>query len=705
MRSIDDFPTNRIGNVEYRIGRIFPFGATTHNGKVVNFSVFTKEASSCTLLLYHKGEKKPYLKIPFPEEFRVGNVYSMRVYGLDIDDLEYGYLMDGEYDREKGLMFNKDIPLLDPYSHSVSGRVKWGQKPDPKETFVHRGRVIMEDYDWRGDTPLRIPQKDLVIYEMHVRSFTADESSGVKHRGMFAGLIEKIPYLKELGVNCVELLPVFEFDEFENSRVVNGRRLYNYWGYSTVNFFSPKAGYASSGPLGMEADEVKNMIRTLHENGIEVILDVVFNHTAEGNENGPTISYRGIDNRTYYLLTPDGWYYNFSGCGNTMNCNNAVVRNHILDCLRYWVASYHVDGFRFDLASILTRDPSGAPMISPPLLETIAHDAVLGSCKLIAEAWDAGGLYQVGSFPSWNRWSEWNGKYRDCVRRFVKGEGECAPELYIRIEGSPDMYFGRDTSASINFITCHDGFTLYDLVSYNEKHNEANGENNNDGSNDNNSWNCGTEGETDNKEIKSLRLRQMENMMTILLTSRGVPMIYSGDEFANTQFGNNNAYCQDNEISWLDWSFLEKNKELFTFVQDLIALRNAHPVLRSGTFDNGENGTHYPELSFHGCIPWELDRNAPGLVFAYMFAEDHKKYRTKSDCFIYVMVNAHWEEHCFTLPIIPKGYSWHMVSQSGVQSFAPGKEKKLDDVTELILGGRSTVILLGREAKGKKCYR
>ena len=697
MRPMDSYPTDRIGDVEYRAGRLFPFGATTFDGRTVNFSIFSKEAQSCTLLLYHKGDREPYLKIPFPKDYKIGDVYAMMVFGLDIDDLEYGYEMDGPYDREKGLMFNKEVPLLDPYAKSVSGRRHWGDEPDWSDPFLHRGRVILEDFDWEGDTPLRIPQKDLVIYELHVRSFTRDRSSGVRRNGKFAGLCEKIPYLKELGVNCVELLPIFEFDEFENSRVVGGERLYNYWGYSTVNFFAPKAGYATSGPYGMEADELKNMIQTFHQNGIEVILDVVFNHTAEGNENGPLISYRGIDNRTYYLLTPDGWYYNFSGCGNTMNCNNAVVRSHILDCLRYWVASYHVDGFRFDLASILTRDERGVPMLSPPLLETIAHDPFLGGCKLIAEAWDAGGLYQVGSFPSWHRWSEWNGKFRDCVRRFVKGEAGCAPELYWRIGGSQDMYGERSPVASVNFITCHDGFTLYDLVSYNDKHNEANGENNNDGANDNNSWNCGVEGDTDDPGILALRLRQMENMLTLLLISRGVPMLLSGDEFANTQYGNNNAYCQDNKISWLDWSLLEKNKGLFTFVKNLIAFRAAHPVLRADKFITGVNATGYPEVSFHGCTPWELDMNAPSLVFACLYAEDCGTFDISDDSFIYVMINAHWEPHTFTLPVVPEHFTWYLVCESGGRSFAPGEEQRMDNLTEWNVGQRQTVILTARQ--------
>lgn len=701
MKLIDTFPTNKIGDLEYCIGRVFPFGAAVTDGGV-NFSVFSKEATSCTLVLYHHGQDKPFIEIPFPEEFRIGNVYTMMVFGIQLETTEYGYRFDGEYAPEKGLRFDKNNVLLDPYAKSVSGRTVWGREPDWSKQFQHRGQFVREDFNWEGDKPLEIPQNELVIYEMHVRSFTEHESSGVKFRGTYTGITEKIPYLKELGVNCVELMPIFEFDEFENSRDVNGRKLYNYWGYSTVDFFAPKAGYAATAPFGMEADELKNMIRKLHREGIEVILDVVFNHTAEGNENGPSISYRGIDNRTYYLLTPDGYYYNFSGCGNTMNCNNPVVRNVVLDCLRYWVSSYHVDGFRFDLASILSRDENGAPMIDPPLLDSIAHDAMLGKSILIAEAWDAGGLYQVGSFPAFGRWSEWNGKYRDCLRKFIKGGAECAPELYWRIRGSNDMYGGRSAAASINFVTCHDGFTLYDLTAYNEKHNEANGEDNRDGCNDNDSWNCGCEGETDNAEINALRYRQMKNMLTILLTSRGIPMLLSGDEFANTQWGNNNAYCQDNEISWLDWTLLDKNKELYYYVKRLIAFRRAHPVLSANSYNHGNNGTGYPELSFHGTKAWDIDELAPGLCLAYMFAEDSKKYGVKKDCFIYIAVNAHWEEHRYELPVIPEGFKWKLAFEAYGFSAEPGCEKKLEDQTGITLGARSTTILIGEQKTGKR---
>ncbi|MBR3734629.1 MAG: glycogen debranching protein GlgX [Lachnospiraceae bacterium] len=696
MRSIDSFPTNTIKHLQYRVGRVFPFGATLTDGGV-NFSIFSKEATGCTLLLYHRGMKKPFVEIPFPESFRIGDVYTMMVFGLDSETVEYGYRFDGPYDPKQGLWFAKKKVLLDPYAKAVSGRNVWGVKPDPKDPFQHRGQIVMEDYDWEGDKPLELKQKDLIIYEMHVRSFTNHPSSGVKYKGTFAGIIEKIPYLKELGINCVELMPIFEFDEFENYREFGGRKLYNYWGYSTVDFFAPKAGYATSAPFGMETDELKNMIRTLHKAGIEVILDVVFNHTAEGNENGPYISYRGIDNRTYYLLTPDGHYYNFSGCGNTMNCNNAVVRSVILDCLRYWVASYHVDGFRFDLASILTRDESGAPMSDAPLLESLAHDAVLGKTKLIAEAWDAGGLYQVGDFSECSRWSEWNGKYRDCVRRFLKGGAEYAPEMYLRISGSEDLYDERTPEASVNFITCHDGFTLHDLVSYNEKHNEANGEDNRDGSDDNASWNCGAEGETDDPGIKKLRLRQMMNATSLLLTSRGVPMLLSGDEFANTQYGNNNAYCQDNEISWLDWNRLSQYRDLFTFTKNMIAFRKAHPVLRIDRYEHCYNGTGYPELSFHSLKPWELDRNAHTLCFAYLYAEDHIKFHTEADAFLYICVNAHWEAHEFGLPIIPKEYRWLIAADTyaGLAN-APGDELPFYNREQITLLPRSVMILIAR---------
>ena len=694
MLFINESPTKRIGDLEYGPGHVLPLGATLmFDG--VNFSVFSKEATSCTLVLYHHGQKVPFQEIPFPDSYRIGHVYSMMVYGLNIETIEYGYRFDGPYDPKKGLRFDKNRVLLDPFARSISGRSVWGIEPDYTNPFQYRGQIIREDYDWLGDKPLEMHPSDLVIYELHLRSFTQHPASEVRYRGTYAGLIEKIPYLKALGVNCVELMPIFEFDEFENSREVNGRRLVNYWGYSTVGFLAPKAGYAASARFGMEADELRHMIRTLHQNGIQVILDVVFNHTAEGGEGGPSISFKGIDNRTYYLLTPDGGYINYSGCGNTMNCNNPVVRNLMLGCLIYWVAAFHVDGFRFDLASILSRDEKGVPMMNPPLLESIACDEVLGKTLLIAEAWDAGGLYQVGTFPAYGRWSEWNGMYRDCLRRFIKGEAERLPELILRIRGSDDLYRQRGPTASINFVTCHDGFTLYDLVSYNEKHNWDNGEENRDGTNDNASWNCGAEGSTDDPEIIALRMRQMKNMLTVLLTSRGIPMLLSGDEFANTQYGNNNAYCQDNEISWLDWNQLERYRDLYDYVRRLIAFRKAHPVLRADSYDFSHNGTGYPELSFHGTQAWNLDEHSPGLSFAYMYAEDHVRYCTERDAFIYVAVNAYWETQHYGLPILPEGFQWGLAFESHDVSTDVNDERPLEDQSGIVLGPRSAAVLIG----------
>lgn len=694
MLFINESPTKRIGDLEYGPGHVLPLGATLmFDG--VNFSVFSKEATSCTLVLYHHGQKVPFQEIPFPDSYRIGHVYSMMVYGLNIETIEYGYRFDGPYDPKKGLRFDKNRVLLDPFARSISGRSVWGIEPDYTNPFQYRGQIIREDYDWLGDKPLEMHPSDLVIYELHLRSFTQHPASEVRYRGTYAGLIEKIPYLKALGVNCVELMPIFEFDEFENSREVNGRRLVNYWGYSTVGFLAPKAGYAASARFGMEADELRHMIRTLHQNGIQVILDVVFNHTAEGGEGGPSISFKGIDNRTYYLLTPDGGYINYSGCGNTMNCNNPVVRNLMLGCLIYWVAAFHVDGFRFDLASILSRDEKGVPMMNPPLLESIACDEVLGKTLLIAEAWDAGGLYQVGTFPAYGRWSEWNGMYRDCLRRFIKGEAERLPELILRIRGSDDLYRQRGPTASINFVTCHDGFTLYDLVSYNEKHNWDNGEENRDGTNDNASWNCGAEGSTDDPEIIALRMRQMKNMLTVLLTSRGIPMLLSGDEFANTQYGNNNAYCQDNEISWLDWNQLERYRDLYDYVRRLIAFRKAHPVLRADSYDFSHNGTGYPELSFHGTQAWNLDEHSPGLSFAYMYAEDHVRYCTERDAFIYVAVNAYWETQHYGLPILPEGFQWGLAFESHDVSTDLNDERPLEDQSGIVLGPRSAAVLIG----------
>ena len=692
MFRIDEFPTMEKHGVRYGRGHVLPYGATVLYNGAVNFSVSSKDATYAELLLYHLGEREPFVVIPFPEGFRIGSTFSMMVFDLNIEEIEYGYRFDGPYDPEKGYRFDKEKILLDPYAKLISGRDEWGSEVDETNPYQHRARIIFEDYNWEDDKPLEIPEEDLVIYEMHVRGFTKGDASGVKNPGTYAAIKEKIPYLKELGVNCVELLPIFEFDEMDGYREVGGTRLYNYWGYSTVGFFAPKSGYSKVGKLGMAADELKSTIKYLHKNGIEVILDVVFNHTAEGNEYGPYISYRGIDNRTYYLLTPDGYYYNFSGCGNTMNCNTAIVRNHILDCLRYWVSDYHIDGFRFDLASILSRNEEGAPMTSPPLLEQLANDNILRKTKLIAEAWDADGMYQVGSFPNWGRWAEWNGRYRDCVRRFVKSEAEAGPELVWRLQGSPDMYGNRGPSASINFVTCHDGFTLMDLCSYNGKHNESNGEDNRDGANDNNSWNCGEEGETQNPEILALRRRQVKNAATLLLLSRGVPMILAGDEFGNTQYGNNNVYCQDSPVSWLNWETFEKNQDIFLYFKKLIKLRNEHPVIKKPDFFTEHNSSGYPELSFHSCKPWNLDANNPFHSFGFMYAEPAADFQTEKDTFIYCAVNAYWEEVHFELPILPEKMQWKIYLYSGEDK--EGEDGSISG-SEICLMPRSSMVLIG----------
>lgn len=699
MIRVDSYPTHEHDGIKYRIGKVLPYGASiVPNG--VNFSIFSKYAISCDLVLYKKREKKPYAIIPFPKEFRIGDVFSMIVFNIDYENVEYGYRMDGKFSPREGFWFNKEKTLLDSYAKSVSGRNIWGEEPDFENEFQHRGRIIYDDFDWEGDIPLEIPMEDLIIYETHVRSFTKHSSSKAKYGGTFAAIADKIPYLKELGVNCIEFLPIFEFDEFENSKIIDGNRLYNYWGYSTVNFFAPKAGYAATGKYGMEVDELKNLIKRLHRNGIEVILDVVFNHTAEGNERGPYISYRGIDNKTYYLLTPNGEYYNFSGCGNTLNCNNVIVRNSILDCLRYWVSEYHIDGFRFDLASILSRDEDGEPMTNPPLLETLAHDAILSKCKLIAEAWDAGGLYQVGNFPSWGRWAEWNGKYRDTIRRFIKGDSNITSEFMERILGSKDLYDNRSSNASVNFITCHDGFTLYDLVSYNEKHNMANGENNTDGTNDNNSWNCGCEGETTDVSIVELRKKQIKNAITILLISRGIPMILSGDEFCNSQFGNNNAYCQDNEISWLNWDMLEKNNDIYNYFKNIIKFRKLHPVLKNSSYDIDINKTGYPEVSWHSETPWNTDNIYNSLHLAVMFVEDKYKYNVKEDTYIYIAINMHWEMHKFSLPIIPANKKWYKFCDTsckyGEDIYEENKYILIENQNEIYVNPRSIIILTGK---------
>ncbi len=702
QQHISIYPTHSYGGYRLRPGKPLPFGATMIPGGV-NFSVYSCHATACTLVLFEKGETRPVVEIPFPDEFRIGNVYAMVVFDLEYEHIEYGYRIDGPFLPREGHRFDRSKILLDPYAKSIGGRTVWGTPPDWHDIFWHRSRLMDDDFDWRGDRPLEIPAEDLVIYEMHVRGFTRHPSAGVNAPGTFTALREKIPYLKALGVNCIELLPVFEFDEFENYRRHPDNPdelLMNYWGYSTVGFFAPKAGYATTGQLGGEVDEFKETIRQLHEHGIEVFLDVVFNHTAEGNERGPTISFRGLDNKTYYMLTPEGHYYNFSGTGNTLNCNHPIVRNMVLECLRYWAAEYHIDGFRFDLASILGRDSSGGALTNPPLLETLAADPVLAKCKLIAEAWDAGGLYQVGSFPAYGRWAEWNGKYRDDMRRFLKGDIGMVGTVAQRLQGSPDLYEWRGPGASINFFTCHDGFTLADLVSYNEKHNDANGEDNRDGSNENYSWNCGVEGPTDDPEICRLRKRQMKNALAMLLISQGVPMLLMGDEVGRTQQGNNNAYCQDNEISWMDWDLTRTNTDMLQFVRHAIAFRHAHPILRSRHHFTNPHYKDHADLTWHGVQAWNSDWSYTSRILAFMLCDRPETPEHHQDDYIYVAMNMYWEPLSFELPELPRALQWHCFINTAAtppdDSCEPGSEPLLSNQQQMLLEERSMIILVGR---------
>ncbi|MGF1479640.1 MAG: glycogen debranching protein GlgX [Cyanophyceae cyanobacterium] len=703
IERIDLYSTHQLGNFQVRPGKPFPFGATlVPDG--INFSIFSACATACTLVLFEKGAAQPMAELPFPKEFRMGNVYSMVVFGLDYENLEYGYRFEGLFHPQQGQRFDSDKILLDPYARLISGRDIWGITPDWDNNYQYRAQIAIDDFDWEGDCPLETSPEEQIIYEMHVRGFTHHPSSQVKHPGTFDGVREKISYLKELGVNAVELLPIFEFDEFEHSRPnpLTGEQLMNYWGYSPVGFFAPKAGYAATGRWGMQMDELKTLVKELHKNGIEVILDVVFNHTAEGDERGPYISFRGIDNNTYYMLTPEGYYYNFSGCGNTLNCNNPVVRGVVLDCLRYWVSEYHVDGFRFDAAAILGRDPWGAPLANPPLLETLAFDPILGKCRLIAEAWDAGGLYQVGSFPSYGRWAEWNGKFRDSIRQFLKGDGNVG-DMAQRLQGSPDLYrhADRPPATSINFITAHDGFTLADLFAYSEKHNEANGENNNDGANDNYSWNCGVEGETTDPHINALRNRQRRNAIAILMVSQGVPMLLMGDELGRSQQGNNNTYCHDNELNWLDWTLLEENADFFRFVKHRIAFRKAHAVLRNRWHfqnrDTAESG--YADITWHGTRAWIADWSHSSRTLAFLLDGKHAQGGS-ADNYIYVAMNMYAHALNFELPQLPIGLQWHVSANTGCQppedSWPPGHEPKLPDQQNILVGDRSTIILVGR---------
>lgn len=686
-------PLDVVEGFKIRPGFFRMYGAcVASNG--VSFTINSHGATRCTLLLFKPQAPKPYARIPFPDSYRIGDTYSMLVYDIKPDEFEYAFSFDGPYEPAKGLLFNEENVLLDPYSRAVTGQRKWGEKPEGGKDFEYRARVVKSSFDWGNIKQLEQPFEDLVIYEIHVRGYTKDKSSGVSAPGTFAGLKDKIPYLKDLGINAVELMPIFEFDEMESARVVDGVQLYNYWGYNTVSFFAPNTSYAFNEEHNHEGDELKSLIKALKENGIEVILDVVFNHTAEGNEMGPCFSFKGIDNNVYYMLTPDAHYYNFSGCGNVMNCNHPVVRNFIIDCLRHWAIEYRVDGFRFDLASILGRDQNGAPMANPPILESLAFDPVLGKMKLIAEAWDAGGLYQVGSFPSWNRWAEWNGRYRDDMRSFLKGDDGMAGNAITRITGSRDLYSpeSRGHKASVNFLTCHDGFTLYDLYSYNEKHNEKNGWNNTDGDDNGHSWNCGAEGETDDPNVNGLRRRLIKNAFAALLCSRGPAMFFAGDEFCNTQFGNNNAYCQDNIISWLDWSRLEEFKEIHDFVRHMIQFRKEHPILRKMT---KPSSCQFPEISVHNGTPFNASTDYKTKLIGIMYAGRNEE-DTEDDIVFYCM-NAYWEPLVMQLPVLPNGKHWHVDTNTNAEYFDGEdftEKTELLGVNTIRVPARTTIILV-----------
>ncbi len=686
-------PLDVVEGFKIRPGFFRMYGAcVASNG--VSFTINSHGATRCTLLLFKPQAPKPYARIPFPDSYRIGDTYSMLVYDIKPDEFEYAFSFDGPYEPAKGLLFNEENVLLDPYSRAVTGQRKWGEKPEGGKDFEYRARVVKSSFDWGNIKQLEQPFEDLVIYEIHVRGYTKDKSSGVSAPGTFAGLKDKIPYLKDLGINAVEFMPIFEFDEMESARVVDGVQLYNYWGYNTVSFFAPNTSYAFNEEHNHEGDELKSLIKALKENGIEVILDVVFNHTAEGNEMGPCFSFKGIDNNVYYMLTPDAHYYNFSGCGNVMNCNHPVVRNFIIDCLRHWAIEYRVDGFRFDLASILGRDQNGAPMANPPILESLAFDPVLGKMKLIAEAWDAGGLYQVGSFPSWNRWAEWNGRYRDDMRSFLKGDDGMAGNAITRITGSRDLYSpeSRGHKASVNFLTCHDGFTLYDLYSYNEKHNEKNGWNNTDGDNNGHSWNCGAEGETDDPNVNGLRRRLIKNAFAALLCSRGPAMFFAGDEFCNTQFGNNNAYCQDNIISWLDWGRLEEFKEIHDFVRHMIQFRKEHPILRKMT---KPSSCQFPEISVHNGTPFNASTDYKTKLIGIMYAGRNEE-DTEDDIVFYCM-NAYWEPLVMQLPVLPNGKHWHVDTNTNAEYFDGEdftEKTELLGVNTIRVPARTTIILV-----------
>jgi glycogen operon protein len=652
-------------------GRPLPLGAS-HAGQSVNFALLCKHGTAVTLVIQPLDENGPATEIDLhPERNRTGAHWHVRLDGLP-DRFRYGWRVDGP--RGPKDRFDKSIVLLDPAAPMIADGAVWAAtyETDPHRTgrrclFLREAR-----YDWQEDAPPLVPWEDSIIYELHVRGFTCHPSADVAHPGTFAGLVEKIPYLKWLGVTAVELLPIHEFDEcdcpFTNPRT--GEQLRDFWGYNSIAFAAPKAAYAASGAEHGQIREFRDTIKAFHAAGIEVILDVVFNHTGEGDDRGRTYSFRGLDNDLYYMLSPDGQYLNYSGCGNTLNCNHPVVRDQLMNCLRYWVGDMHVDGLRFDLASILGRDRNGNVLVEPPVIESITEDGVLADTKLIAEPWDAAGLYQVGRFPYGQRWSEWNGKFRDEVRRYWRGDLGMAGLMATRIAGSSDLYErdGRLPRHSINFITCHDGFTLNDLVSFSHKYNEDNGEDNRDGTSENFSWNCGVEGETTNPEVRALRLRQAKNLVATLLLSQGVPMLLAGDEFLRTQKGNNNAWCQDNDIGWVNWKLTKKNDDFLHFVREMIWLRRRHPILRRRSFFHGRvnDGRMTPDVTWHGIEPGKPDFSYTARTLA--FSLDGRQTSREPDVDVYVALNAWSERLEFIVPPSPSVRPWRRIVDTAQSS-------------------------------------
>ncbi|MFP4333477.1 MAG: glycogen debranching protein GlgX [Campylobacterales bacterium] len=678
-------------------GKALPFGVK-RGPTGVNFAIFSKNATRASLSIFDLKKKKLLEEIELdPEINKTGDMWHIEVIGLP-KDFGYAYSFDKQDPKKRFDRYNFNNLLLDPYAKMIQDVNRWGEPIAAcvykKSDFPDRLGVFSseDEFDWEGDKHPKIPIEETIIYELHVRGYTKHKSSKVKDAGTFIGLSQKIPYLKDLGITAVELMPVFEFEEVEGIRVnpKTGEKLLNFWGYNPINFFTPKVSYAKNSTYKGSVNEFRELVKRFHQAGIEVILDVVFNHSAEGNEKGCTYSFRGIDNQVYYMLNNEGEYLNYSGCGNTLNCNHPVVRDMIIDALRYWVSEMHVDGFRFDLASILGRGTHGEVMKNPPLLERIANDPVMADAKLIAEAWDAGGLYQVGTFPSWGKFAEWNGKYRDHIRGFVKSDNGLVYDALQRVLGSNDIYMhsGRGSNHSINFITAHDGFTLNDLVSYNEKHNEENGEENRDGDSHNLSWNCGIEGETKDISILSTRRKQVKNFMTILLLSRGIPMILGGDEFLRTQKGNNNAYCQDSEISWVDWTLLETNKPFYEFVKKLIAFRKLLPFFRPK--DRSKKVT----IHIHGRELNDIDVGFESHCFAI-----HMEFAREDIRDYYFGANMYWEEQEFELPRLKVGTWGLAIDTSREDSESFFSKPFLIRGQKITIAPRSIVVLINSDAK------